>query len=182
MKIKFLIILIICLIVKLSYSQSNYVLVDSSAIFLNNNNVVRFYHTYYGKDKIDPLKPYNDGIDSTRFDFRKLFVLDVLFDKSKSRILPKSFISLNKLAELLTDNPEFEIKISGHTDKIGDTKKNLKLSKRRAHVVKIYLKRKGIKLNRIASDGFGDKIPICESPCDKNRRVEFKLISHKKKI
>jgi len=182
MKIKFLITLIIFLLVKLSYGQSNYVHVDSSTIFLNNNNIMICYHTYYGKDKIDPLKPYNDGLDSTRYDFKKILFLDVLFEKSKSKILLKSFTSLNKFAELLTDYPEFEIKISGHTDKVGDTKKNLKLSKRRAHAVKIYLKRKGIKLNRIVSDGFGDKFPICESPCDKNRRVEFKLITLKRKI
>lgn len=183
MKIKFLITVIIFLLASLSYGQSNYVAVDSSSIILKNNNVYRFYRAFYAKDTVNLAKPYDysNNLDSTRFYFRKLFLLDILFEKSKSRILPESYLSLNKLAKLLTDNPEFELKVLGHTDKIGNTKKNLRLSKRRAHVVKIYLKRKGIKLNRLMSDGFGDKFPICESPCEKNRRVEFKFISPKKK-
>lgn len=177
MKIKFLFVAFFIL-TKIAYGQSNYVFIDSSSVFMKNKKVFRFYHTFYSKDQVDSKSPYESMLDSTQFHFRELFPLDVLFKKSKSIVLPNSVISLNNLAKLLSDNPDIGIKIFGHTDKMGNAKKNLRLSKRRARVITNYLIRKGIGQERIVSiEGYGDNFPICDSPCDENRRVEFKFIN-----
>ena len=72
------------------------------------------------------------------------------------------------------------VKIEGHTDKIGNSKKNLKLSKKRARTIKLYLFKQGIKFNRMTATGHGDTTTICDAPCTKNQRVEFTLIENGK--
>jgi outer membrane protein OmpA-like peptidoglycan-associated protein len=49
--------------------------------------------------------------------------------------------------------------IEGHTDDVGDPKKNLDLSKRRAASVVKYLTDQGLNTERFASDGFGSTVP-----------------------
>jgi outer membrane protein OmpA-like peptidoglycan-associated protein len=57
----------------------------------------------------------------------------------------------------------------------------LKLSKDRAASVRKYLEGKGISVNRMESEGFGQTKPIAPNDTDdgrtKNRRVEFKILS-----
>ena len=157
-----------------SYGQSNdkSIVKDSSRIKIFQNTVYRAHEEVY-KNK-DSTGWESAEWTSIRYD--KVLLLNVLFKTSKSEILSKSFDELNDLATLLKNNPDIRVQINGHTDKIGNRKSNLKLSKRRAKAIKIYLIKRGIRSNRIITNGFGDKFPICESPCEKNRRVEFKFI------
>jgi len=150
---------------------------NSKNIKIIENSVYRIHSKTYITKVLDSSR-----VDSTSFRYSKLFLLDVLFKTSKSEILAESFDNLNKLSVLLNDNLEMKIKINGHTDKIGNSKSNLKLSKKRAKAIKKYLGRKGVKSRRIVTEGFGDKFPICQSPCDENRRVEFEFILPEKKI
>lgn len=169
MKIKLLISTIIILAVFPFYGQSSSELIvkDSTKIRISGNSVYRAHEEVYMK---------NDSAQWSSIRYTKIIVLNVLFKTSKSEILSKSFNELNKLSALLKNNPEIGLKINGHTDKIGNSKRNLKLSKRRAKAIKVYLMKNGVKSNRIATNGFGDKFPICQSPCEKNRRVEFNFV------
>jgi len=172
MKNKLLIPIITILLGFSSYGQynSNGITIDSTKIKIFRNTV---YRAHQGVNK---------GKDSTwltSIKYTKVLLLDVLFKKSKSEILSKSFNELNELSVLLNDNSKIRIQIDGHTDKIGNSKKNLKLSKKRAKAIKYYLKKRGVRSKRIITNGFGDKFPICQSPCEKNRRVEFKFIHDK---
>ena len=158
----------------LSYGQSNsnFIIKDSTKIKILGNTVYRSHEAkYITKNSIG-----RDITDSTSIRYSKILLLNVIFDTSKSEILSKSFDELNKLSTLLKNNPKIKLEINGHTDKIGNSKHNLKLSKRRAKAIKMYLKKKGVRSKRIVTKGFGDKFPICESPCEKNRRVEFEFI------
>jgi len=101
----------------------------------------------------------------------------VLFKTSQSVLLLGSYNALNALVILLKDNSRITLKIEGHTDKVGHSRSNLKLSIRRARAIRLYLFSKGIKLDRILAVGHGDKSPICDSPCRENQRVEFTLTS-----
>lgn len=104
---------------------------------------------------------------------------NILFEKSKSIMLPASKPELDKLADFLQRTPRYSLVIEGHTDKIGNAAKNLELSRERAQTVASYLIEKGIAAERISAMGYGDTRPLIREAegvaNPKNRRVEFIL-------
>ncbi|MTI31517.1 OmpA family protein [Xanthovirga aplysinae] len=105
---------------------------------------------------------------------------NVLFKRGKAELLDSSFPQLDQVVEVLKDNPEISIELSGHTDNQGSAKANFELSQKRADVVKAYLVARGIKVKRIKGKGYGSSRPLGsnlnEESREKNRRVEFKVI------
>jgi outer membrane protein OmpA-like peptidoglycan-associated protein len=103
-----------------------------------------------------------------------LVIDNIYFELTKSDLLESSYKELEQVAEWMQANPIVEIRLEGHTDKIGDSEKNLMLSRERVNAVREYLIRKGINSARIATKGYGDTRLVCKpSPCEKNRRVEL---------
>ncbi len=104
---------------------------------------------------------------------------NVFFATGSSKLLAKSYASLNNVVKILTDNPTFKVDIDGHTDTTGNSEKNHVLSHDRANSVKAYLVSKGIDESRMTSQGFGPDQPIASNKTAagraKNRRVEMKL-------
>lgn len=104
----------------------------------------------------------------------------VLFSRSSSNILDTSFEELDRVVEMLNENPDIRIRLKGHTDGNGDPIENLKLSQERVETVKKYLVSKGIKKRRIEGIGFGGEQPIADNDTEEtrmlNRRVEFEVI------
>ena len=107
---------------------------------------------------------------------------NVLFYRSEARLIPTSYAELNKLAEMLKTNQGIYIELSGHTDNVGDPKKNLVLSEQRADAVKDYLVSQGTGTDKIKCHGYGGSKPIAsnmhESTRRLNRRVEFKIVTY----
>jgi outer membrane protein OmpA-like peptidoglycan-associated protein len=107
---------------------------------------------------------------------------NVFFTRSKYKLLEESHHTLNRLVTLLDDNPNMTIELGGHTDNSGDSKLNLKLSLDRVESVKSYLTSKGVDNDRMTVKGYGGMKPILpnvnEVNREKNRRVEFKIISN----
>lgn len=102
------------------------------------------------------------------------------FDNGKSELKTSMFADLDKIIDFLLDNPDFSLKIDGHTDADGDPAKNLKLSEDRANAIKEYLVEFGnIDAARITATGYGSARPIVEEKTEKdkqmNRRVEFHI-------
>ncbi|MCZ6693512.1 MAG: OmpA family protein, partial [Bacteroidetes bacterium] len=102
------------------------------------------------------------------------------FEVEKADLLPGMYGDLDKVINFLLDNPDFKIKISGHTDSHGTPEFNLDLSKRRAHAIREYLIYFGsIEDSRVEADGFGDTQSIVEEhtkdDASLNRRVEFEI-------
>ncbi|MDE0471782.1 MAG: OmpA family protein [Ekhidna sp.] len=103
------------------------------------------------------------------------------FDVGKSDLKTEMYADLNKIVNFLYDNLEFKLKISGHTDSVGDPDKNLQLSKDRAQVIEDYIVIfAGILEERVLSQGFGNTRPIIENERTAedrklNRRVEFEI-------
>ena len=111
---------------------------------------------------------------------RTIRLENVLFSRSSSNILDTSYGELNRVVEMLNENPEIIILLKGHTDGNGDANENLKLSQERVETVRKYLISKGIDKKRIAGKGFGGEQPIADNDTEEtrmlNRRVEFEVI------
>ena len=107
-------------------------------------------------------------------------VENIYFDFDKASIKKESTITLNKVYDVLTDNPSMAINIKAHTDNSGSASYNLRLSDKRAKSAKAYLISKGIPASRIDAKGYGetDLLFNCGANCSKeqdeqNRRIEF---------
>ena len=104
----------------------------------------------------------------------------VLFDTGKATIKTESYPSLDAIVSVLKEYDTAKFSIEGHTDGTGLKATNLKLSKERAAAIKNYLVNKGIKEDKLTSEGFGSTKPIASNKTVKgrnlNRRVEIKLV------
>ena len=102
------------------------------------------------------------------------------FETGKAVIRSSSYSSLDELAELMKANPEWKLRISGHTDNVGSEASNLTLSKNRANSTRDYLVRKGISADRFIVEWYGETKPIYpnDTPAgrQKNRRVEMEVV------
>lgn len=125
------------------------------------------------KDKLIPIKNFESG---------ETYIFENLqFKTNESTLLPTSYPELDQLILYLTKHPELKLKITGHTDNIGNSSDNLKLSYERANAVKQYLiTNKDINEKSISIDGKGDKKPLNlnknDADREKNRRVEFSFL------
>ncbi len=106
---------------------------------------------------------------------------NIFFETAKSALLPASFEELEKLLQLLQQQPEAVIQVNGHTDNQGNDDDNQALSENRAQAVVNYLIEQGIAANRLTSKGFGSKVPVATNDTaegrEQNRRVEFVILS-----
>lgn len=105
----------------------------------------------------------------------------VLWDYNSVELKPTAKLQLNKVAQLLKDNPNIVIEIGSHTDDRGDHSSNMILSQKRADAARLYIITKGITANRITSNGYGEMKPIIknattEADHSRNRRTEFSVI------
>jgi len=105
---------------------------------------------------------------------------NVFFDFDKWDLRPESYIELNRVVDLLKENPSIEIEMSAHTDRKGADDYNYKLSDERARSVRDYILSKGIIPSKIISQGYGETKPVAPNDSDENRqlnrRVEFKIL------
>jgi outer membrane protein OmpA-like peptidoglycan-associated protein len=73
-----------------------------------------------------------------------------------------------------------QLKVTGHTDSIGNSTYNKKLSLERANTIKAYLITKGFSEDSILVDGYGEEKPITSNGSkegrEKNRCVEFEIL------
>jgi len=112
----------------------------------------------------------------------------VYFDVTRASI-DKMFVEgLNKMVTLLKENPEINIELHGHTDKMefSSIKKDpenellINLGVRRADKVKAFLVKNGISEERLSTMNHDASQPASASYSElslaKNRRVEFKIV------
>lgn len=122
------------------------------------------------------------------------FSAQTLFKFDKSALSDAGKHALDQFAAKLKGVRFDTIQVVGYTDRIGSADYNLKLSKRRAEVVKDYLVQSaGIPADKIATQGEGGSKPVtkpgeckgtkvtpqliaCLAP---NRRVEVKVFGQK---
>jgi outer membrane protein OmpA-like peptidoglycan-associated protein len=105
---------------------------------------------------------------------------DVLFESGKAELKEEAHTSLVEVVDLLQSEPDKRIRIEGHTDGVGDSAANIKLSERRAESVMSALVALGVDASRITSVGMGEDFPIASNDTEegrsKNRRVDVILL------
>ncbi len=110
----------------------------------------------------------------------------VNFGFDSSNLTSEAKMNLDKLAEVLRNNPDTNINIYGYTDSKGADSYNLSLSDRRAAAVKSYLISKGVNAAAMFTMGMGEQDPIASNSTDEgraqNRRVEFAITANENMI
>src|SRR5574344_984154 len=106
--------------------------------------------------------------------------LDGVTFKSGSSILETNAKKvLKQIAEqlLAPENSKVNIEIHGHTDNVGKSAKNKKLSQQRAQAVVNYLASQGVPKSRMKAFGHGDEEPVADNSTaegrEQNRRIEM---------
>ncbi len=119
-----------------------------------------------------PLRPIKTG-EST-------ILRNIFFEYDKYELKPESKAELNRLVEMLKNNPDVNIEIGGHTDSIGSYEYNINLSLNRAKSVYNYLVEKGISSERLKYKGYADTKPVDTNETEEgranNRRTEFTIL------
>ena len=110
----------------------------------------------------------------------EVILKSVQFTHNSFELDESSFSELNKLLAYLNKNPQIKISIEGHTDNVGEEKKNQTLSEKRAIAVYNYLIQNKISENRLSYKGFGEIKALLSNETKNgrmtNRRTSFKII------
>ena len=96
------------------------------------------------------------------------------FGFNSAVVPPAHFAQLDRVAELLRQEPALSLAVEGHTDAVGSADYNIELSRRRAEAVVHYLTGHGVDGRRLMAVGKGKSEPLVADPMDgRNRRVQF---------
>ncbi len=133
------------------------------------------------KEPILPVPVSEDDLTLIKVEEGKLVRLkNIFFETDQAELLPRSYLELKKLLQIMQENPNMVIQINGHTDIRGDNQYNQGLSERRAKTVVQFLIDNGIASNRLSYRGYGSTVPIASNNSDDgrqlNRRVEFLIL------
>ena len=104
----------------------------------------------------------------------------IAFERKSSIITEDSKSIIEKIANILNENKNFKVEISGHTDSRGEKALNKQISQDRANSVMDALITLGVAKDRLTAIGYGEEFPIAKDDenglSEINRRVEFKII------
>jgi len=139
-----------------------------------------FYSDNYSLRNKPADSTYQKDIPLQPIELEAAIVLrNLFFETNKYDIQSESEVELDRVVQLLVDNPSVKIQIEGHTDNVGTATDNQKLSEARARSVVNYLIIKGIKGSRLTAKGFGATQSIADNKTEEgraqNRRTELKI-------
>jgi|GEM_PF-1377905 len=119
-----------------------------------------------------------------------LIKLEALFKSDSTKVSKNSLDKVKMFAKFLKDNPNFDVKLIGHSSHTKNgkiltekqtEKYNIDLSLKRANTIKNILVKNGIDASRLITEGKGFSQPIASNKTiegqKKNRRIEAVLIN-----
>ena len=165
--------------------QGNYFItlpVGKDYVFNVNRKGFLFFSDNFLLSQRAPDSTYEKNIPLQPIEVNASIILkNIFFETNKFQLDPKSQAELDKIVQLLNDNPTLKIEISGYTDNVGKPSDNLSLSNNRAKSVVTYLIGKGIAAQRVVAKGYGETKPVADNTTEdgkaKNRRTELKVTS-----
>jgi outer membrane protein OmpA-like peptidoglycan-associated protein/tetratricopeptide (TPR) repeat protein len=164
--------------------KGNYLItlpVGKDYAFSVNRRGYLFYSDHFSLKDKSPDSTYEKNIPLQPIEVNAAVVLrNIFFDNNQFNLKNESQVELDRLVELLRENPTVRIQIGGHTDNVGKPSDNLKLSENRAKSVMNYLIGKGIAAGRLSAKGFGETNPVADNKTEQgraiNRRTEVRIV------
>ena len=136
------------------------------------------------KDDLVEMDTYEAGVEMVIDEIKvdKAFTIDnILYSTASAELSEDAKFVLDQFVKFLISNPGVKVTIQGHTDDEGNATTNKNLSERRAKGVMDYIVSKGVKANRLKSEGHGESKPKVpnNSPENRaqNRRTDFLITS-----
>jgi peptidoglycan-associated lipoprotein len=118
-----------------------------------------------------PAPPSDDELFSA--------VKDIYFDYDKADLRPESQASLAQAAQLISQHPNWKVKIEGNCDERGSAMYNLALGEKRANAAQQALTQGGVAAGQLQVVSYGKEKPVCteanEDCWQKNRHDHFVL-------
>jgi peptidoglycan-associated lipoprotein len=164
-------------------ANTDYLFVANMENYLANST--KFSTKGIAQDHANPIQTFEVEIVLDRIFRNKEIVLDnIYYDYDKWDIRPDAEPTLNRLAEVLQQNPSIRISLGSHTDCRGNDGYNQGLSQKRAESAVNYLIGKGINSSRLGAVGYGESQPAAFCNCNKctesehqaNRRTTFQIL------
>lgn len=131
---------------------------------------------------------YADLYLEPEYEVGKKFVLEnILYDLDKSNIRADAVPIMDRLVQIMRDNPTLKIELASHTDSRATHAYNIALSERRAKSAVNYLIERGIARSRMVAKGYGetvlvnrcaDGVACTEEEHQKNRRTEITVLEY----
>lgn len=104
----------------------------------------------------------------------------LFFERGKAELNKESAKEIAYLLNIMDDNPNMTIQLEGHTDYVGNSRVNHKLSQDRVKAVKNYMVSQGIESKRVKTKAFGGSRPLSRQNTPEahrlNRRVEVRIL------
>ena len=94
----------------------------------------------------------------------------IQFETGSNRIRNSSKTILGEVVSIMQENPAYKLTIAGHTDSVGGSDANQRLSQRRADAVRFYLINQGVPAERLTAIGYGEVQPIASNDSKDGRR------------
>ncbi|KAB2867549.1 MAG: OmpA family protein, partial [Bacteroidales bacterium] len=131
--------------------NTDYVIIASKKGFLNN----KAKETTRGLTR---SKDFDVAIAITSTE-KPIEIPNIFYDYDKWELRMESREALDRLVEILNDNPTVTIELASHTDSRGTQEYNYELSQKRAQSVVNYLIEKGIATDRLKAKGYAQTQP-----------------------
>ena len=181
------------------YEQERYTLFgEKQGGDAENYFVTRLQFTTVGKSV--PQEELTQLVNNVTFDTtlvldrividKSIVMENIYYDFARWDITPEAGVELDKLVDIMYDNPDIVIELSSHTDSVDTESYNIRLSQRRAESAVSYIVSTGVDRNRITAKGYGESRHIARNTNPdgtdnpegraKNRRTEFKVVSRNK--
>jgi outer membrane protein OmpA-like peptidoglycan-associated protein len=157
-------------------------IVDESNVKINvlTNNIDKVMNKLdsckNSKDTVYIVKEAAKYPDSVNKIMKKAGYLwyNVYFDFDKYNIKPKYDSVINKVAEIMKNEPNLRVRVVGNADQRGAYRHNDVLSQNRAQeVINALVNKHGINRNRLVLEFMGEREPISKLHFQLNRRVDF---------
>ena len=129
----------------------DYVLLGTCKGYLNVKNEIRVEDAEESHEYTlqFPLPPINVPV----------LIDNIFYEFDRADLTPESTEALEKLVEMMNENPNITIELSAHCDYRGNDDYNQRLSQRRAESVVRYLIQHGVARNRLTAVGYGESRP-----------------------
>ena len=120
-------------------------------------------HAETGLDKDMELKKFVVGM--------KIALENIYYDVAKATLRDESVAELERLVQIMNENPTLVIEIGGHTDSDGSSSYNQRLSQDRSQSVVDYLLEAAIPTDRMEAKGYGEEQPIAPNDTKENKQL-----------